>query len=129
MIRATAAGAVAARLVRAKRVRRANRAGAIGACAQDGNGVAGNVANVHAGEFGTRIPIALDPRAAAIGCAMTHLEIATSLAALLANCAGSADGDVGTLASCPRGSGQDDQFLMGVIGDLNRLLAGRAGAA
>jgi len=129
LIGATAAGAVAARLVYAKRIRRANRALAVCACAQDGDSVAGNVANVHAGEFGSRIPIALDPGATAVGFAMAYLEIATSLAALLADRAGSANGDVGALAGRPRGTGYQDQFLMGVVGDLDRLLAGRAGAA
>lgn len=96
---------IAARLVRAKRVRRANRATAVCACAQDGNGVAGDVANVHAGEFGSRIPVAFDPRTFAVGFAIAYLEIATSLTALLANGASSINGDVGALAGRPRDAG------------------------
>lgn len=97
--------AVGARLVRAKWVRRANRAAAVCACAQDGNGVAGDVANVHAGEFGCRIPVALDPRTLAVGFAIAYLEIATSLAALLADRTCSVNGDVGALAGRPRDAG------------------------
>lgn len=97
--------AVVACFVLTERVRCANRAVAAPACAQNGDSVAGNVANVHAGGLVIRGPVALDPRAAIIGFAIAYLEISANLAALLAEGAGSTNRDVGALAGYPRETG------------------------